>query len=516
MLPAHMTTENVFAMTSPLDGAALDDVTATETSAISEIVAKAREAQRAWAEQGVDERVKAILAVKDRVLDRAEEITKVVHLEVGKPEVEILLGEVLSSGDVVQYWCDAAEELLDSVEVELDKLSFPGKSGVIYKEARGVVALITPWNMPVAIPLRTLIPALLAGNAVVLKPSEVSPRAGKLVHDLFVGLVPDGLVGLVQGGKEAGAALSSADVDMVVFTGSVATGRKVAHACAERLIPCSIELGGKDAAIVLADADLDRAANGIVWGAMTMSGQNCASVERVYVEKTVAKALTEKIVAVVKGLAAGDVGPLATSMQRDLVQKHVDGAKEAGARILCGGAAGEKGYSFAPTVVEVDSDDVPLMKDETFGPVIPIATVENVDEAITRANASRYGLTASIWTKKARRGEELARRLRAGVVTINNHAFTGALPQAPWSGVGETGYGVTNSPLALEHLTRPRFVLVDKNRSKRELWWYPYTGTLRTIALAFAVLRSSTPGIGAKIAAFFRLVGALPKRLGGG
>ncbi len=511
-----MTTEAVFAMTSPLDGAALGDVAATEISQIAEIVAKAREAQRGWAEKSVDERVKALLSVKDRVLDRAETITREVHTEIGKPEVEILLGEVLSSGDVVQYWCDAIEELLDEVEVELDKLSFPGKSGLIYKEPRGVIALITPWNMPVAIPLRTLIPALLAGNAVVLKPSEVSPRSGKLVHELFDGLVPEGLVGLVQGGKDAGAALASADVDLVVFTGSVAAGRKVAHACAERLIPCSLELGGKDAAIVLADADLDRAANGIVWGALTMSGQNCASVERVYVEKAVAKQLTDKIVAVVKGLAEGDVGPLATATQRELVKKHVESAKEAGATVLVGGESGEKGYAFSPAVVEVGSDDSALMKDETFGPVIPIATVENVEEAITRANASRYGLTASVWTKKASRGAQLARRLRAGVVTINNHSFTGALPQAPWSGVGESGSGITNSPLALEHLTRPRFVLVDGNRSKRELWWYPYTGTIKTIALAFAVLRSRTSGIGAKIGAFFRLVGALPKRLGGG
>ena len=510
------TTESVFATTSPLDGAPLSDVTATELAAIADIVAKAREAQRAWADRTVDERVQVILSVKDRVLDRAEAITKELHLEIGKPEAEILLGEVLSSADVVQFWCDAVEELLEPVEVELDKLSFPGKSGMIHKEARGVIALITPWNMPVAIPLRTLVPALLAGNAVVLKPSEVSPRSGKVVADLFDGLLPDGLLGLVQGGRDAGAQLASADVDMVVFTGSVTAGRKVAHACAERLIPCSIELGGKDAAIVLADADLDRAANGIVWGALTMSGQNCASVERVYVENSVKKALTDKIVAVVKGLKESDVGPLATSTQRALVAKHVDDAKEAGARVLCGGEVGEKGYAYAPTVMDVDSDDSALMKDETFGPVIPIAGVENVDEAITRANASRYGLTASIWTKKTRRGEELARRLRAGVVTVNNHAFTGALPQAPWSGVGETGYGITNSPLALEHLTRPRFVLLDANRSKRELWWYPYTDTLRTIALAFAVLRSRTSGIGAKVAAFFRLVGALPKRLGGG
>jgi acyl-CoA reductase-like NAD-dependent aldehyde dehydrogenase len=302
---------------------------------------------------------------------------------------------------------------------------------------------------------------------------------------------------------------------MVVFTGSVAAGRKVAHACAEKLIPCSLELGGKDAAIVLADANLDRAANGIVWGAMTMSGQNCASVERVYVEKAVAKELTDKITLVVKSLAESEVGPLATKEQRQTVAAHVAAAKEAGAKVLVGGEEKDE-RTYTPTVITVDSDDLALMKDETFGPVIPIAEVADADEAIRRANASRYGLTASIWTRKTRRAEDLARKLRAGVVTINNHAFTGALPQAPWSGVGESGYGITSSPLALEHLTHPRFLLVDKNRAKRELWWYPYTDTLRTIALAFAVLRSRTSGIGAKISAFFRLLGALPKRLTGG
>jgi acyl-CoA reductase-like NAD-dependent aldehyde dehydrogenase len=489
--------------------------TATTRADVPATVAKAREAQRKWAETPMEERIKALLGVKDRVLDRAEEIARKVHGEIGRPEIEVLLGEVLPTGDVVQYWCDSIEELLDPMEVELDRLSFPGKTGTIHREPRGVIALITPWNMPVAIPLRTIVPALLAGNAVVHKPSEVSPGAGNIVAELFAGLLPEGLLGTVQGGKEQGAALAEADVDMVVFTGSVASGRKVAHACAEKLIPCSLELGGKDAAIVLADANLERAANGIVWGALTMSGQNCASVERVYVEKAVAKELTDKITSVVKGLASGDVGPLATKEQRATVAAHVTGAKDAGAKIVVGGEPGE-GLAYAPTVMTVSSDDLPIMKDETFGPVIPIAEVADVEEAITRANASRYGLTASIWTRKTRRAEDLARRLRAGVVTINNHAFTGALPQAPWSGVGESGYGITSSPLALEHLTRPRFLLVDKNRAKRELWWYPYTDTLRTIALAFAVLRSRTSGIGAKIGAFFRLLSAIPKRLTGG
>ncbi|HEY2370423.1 MAG TPA: aldehyde dehydrogenase family protein, partial [Polyangiaceae bacterium] len=358
----------------------------------------------------------------------------------------------------------------------------------------------------------TIIPALLAGNAVVFKPSEISPRAGKIIGDLFAGVVPKGVFGLVQGGRDAGAALCEADVDLVVFTGSVAAGRKVAHACAERLIPCSLELGGKDAAIVLADANLERAAAGVVWGAMSNAGQNCAAIERVYVDKSIADAFSKKVAEITKSLKFGDdIGPLATENQREIVKKHVETAE---GEILAGGKSLEtKGYGFEPTVLKVKSDDVPLMQDETFGPVLPIHVVSGEDEAVKLANDSKYGLTASVWTKDIEKGKRVAMRLRAGVVTVNNHAFTGALPQAPWSGFGETGYGITNSPLALDAMTRPRFVLVDSNRAKRELWWYPYTPALRMVALSFAKLRSGGTPIGEKIRAVFSLVSAFIARM---
>jgi acyl-CoA reductase-like NAD-dependent aldehyde dehydrogenase len=497
-----------FASTSPASGEPLAAVTATEPSAVAAIVAKARGAQGAWAATPVRERAKLLLAVKDRVLDRAEAIAKAVHAETGKPEVEALLSEVLPTADVVDYWTDSIEELLDATEVELDKMSYPGKTGLIFREARGVVALITPWNYPVALPLRTLLPALLAGNAVVFKPSEVTPRAGKLVCDLFEGILPAGVLELVQGGGDVGAALAEADVDLVVFTGSVATGKKVARACAERVSPCALELGGKDAAIVLEDANLDRAVSGIVWGALTNAGQNCASVERVYVEATVAQRFIDKVVAEVKTLRPGvELGPLTTLAQKDTAVGHIAAAKAAGAKVLVEGEV--DGLKLPATVVQVENDDSALMRDETFGPVIPIAIVKSADEAIQRANASRFGLTASLWTKNIRRAEELAHKLRAGVVTINNHAFTGALPAAPWSGQGETGYGITNSPLALDGLTRPRFVLTDRSGKKRELWWYPYTANLRTVVLAMAVLRSRTSGIFRKLGALFRLIPAM-------
>ncbi len=506
-----------FADKNPLDLSPLDEVVATSPDDVASIVKRAREAQLGWAETPVYERAAIIAKVKDRLLDRAEALAKTVSDETGKPMAEALLADVVASADVFDFWCASIEELTAPQEIDLDGLTYPGKQGTIYKEARGTIAMIMPWNFPVALPLRTLVPALLAGNAVVFKPSEISPRSGKAVVELFEGLLPKDVLSIVQGGGDVGGALCACDVELVVFTGSVRTGKKVAAACAERLIPCSLELGGKDAAIVLDDANLERAALGVAWGALSNAGQNCAAIERVYVQKGIAEKFIEKLTATVKGLRAGqDVGPLTTEAQREIVKRHVDDAKEHGGKVLCGGEPGKDGYAYEATVMRVESDDSLLMKEETFGPVIPVRVVADEKEALELANASKYGLTASIWTKDLARGERLARQLKAGVVTINNHSFTGALPAAPWSGHGETGYGITNSHLALEALTRPRFVLVDKGKAKRELWWYPYTPTVVTIALAMAKLRSRTTGVFAKLGALLRLLGAMPKRLGGG
>jgi len=504
--------ESPFATKSPADGKPLDPVVATPLDAIDDVVKRAREAQRAWSERGVADRVRAIAKVKQRMLAAAEEIGALVHAETGKPEAEALLGEVLASADVVAYWAETLPPELEPVEAEIDALSYPKKRGFIHREPRGVLALVMPWNFPFALPLRTILPALMAGNAVVLKPSEVTPRTGKRIVDLFDGLVPPGLVGLVQGGGDAGARLVEADVDYVVFTGSTKSGRRVAHACAERLVPCAVELGGKDAAIVLADADLERAANGIVWGAMMNAGQNCGAVERVYAVKAIAKELTTKIVAATKALRLGtDVGPLTTAAQQAIVARHVEAARAGGAEILAGGAPAGRG--FEPTVLAIDDDAAPIVAEETFGPVVPITEVADLDEAIRRANASRYGLTASLWTEDVRAAEKLATRLRAGVVTINNHSFTGAIPSMPWGGVGDSGWGVTGSVHALEHVTRARLVVVDRNRAPRETWWFPYSPTLRSLALAFAALRGGAASFVARIAALAAVLSLLPKRL---
>jgi acyl-CoA reductase-like NAD-dependent aldehyde dehydrogenase len=302
----------------------------------------------------------------------------------------------------------------------------------------------------------------------------------------------------------------------VVFTGSVATGRKIAVACAERLIPTSLELGGKDAAIVLKDCNLERTARGLVWGAFTNAGQNCASIERVYVEKPIADTLVPRVVALAKELRPGvDTGVLTTERQCDIVRSQLAKAVDAGAEVLAGGPPEEGKLDFPPTVVKVTDEDTPLMQDETFGPILPIVVVGDEEEAIRRANASRFGLTTSVWTKRINHAHEIARRLKSGVVTINNHGFTGAVAAAPWTGTGESGTGITNSPHALAELTRVRFVLEDRSSAKSELWWYPYTPVLRTIVYAMAKMRGGA-GIGGRIAAIFELLGALPKRLFGG
>lgn len=505
-----------FPATSPLDGSPLAPIVATEIAEIPALVERARKAQKAWADTPVVERAAAVAKVKRKLLARAEEIADLIHRECGKPIEEAALSEVLPNADLVDYWTASIEELLEGSVIELDALSYPGKMGRTRLDPRGVVGLITPWNYPVAIPLRSLVPALLAGNAVVWKPSEVSARSGALVASLFEGILPAGVLTLVQGGGDVGAAITSADVDLVVFTGSVATGRRIAVACAERLIPCSLELGGKDAAIVLRDCNLERAANGIVWGAFTNAGQNCASVERVYVERPIADKFIARVVELTKQLEPGvDTAVLTTQRQCAIVRDHVEAAVEAGAELLAGGTPEEGSLEFEPTVLKLTSEDTPLMRDETFGPVLPIVVVEDENEAIQRANASRYGLTTSLWTKRIHHAHDLAKQLKSGVVTINNHGFTAALPAAPWTGTGESGYGVTNSPFALAELTRARFVLEDRNGGKRELWWYPYTPVLRTLVFAMAKARGGA-GFFGRIAAFFRLLGAVPKRLLGG
>jgi len=268
-----------------------------------------------------------------------------------------------------------------------------------------------------------------------------------------------------------------------VFTGSVRTGRHVSRVAAERLIPAGLELGGKDAALVLADADIERAAAGITWAAMAFAGQNCAAVERCYVHRSLYQPFVDKVVERTKALRPmTDVGPLVTEAQLELVKRHVAEAVAAGARVLCGGDAPGPGLYHAPTVLTDVPADAAILREETFGPVLPIVPFDDVDEAVGWINATDYGLTTSVWTRDLELGETMASAMVCGVVTINNHSFTGALPDASWGGVKASGHGTTNSRFALYEMMRPRTVLVDAMSAPRELWWYPYNDALVDVA----------------------------------
>lgn len=509
--------DGVIIARNPADGTELARVPMDTQASVQEAVARARKASAAWGALSYRERGALLSRVRDRFLERAQQIAEILHKENGKPQVEAYMAEVIPNLDLFDYHIANDAKLLADEPVKLSPLNYPGKKGVIQHVPLGVIGLISPWNYPVSIPLRTLIPALMTGNAVVFKPSEYAALSGQAIFDLFDGILPKDVLVLVQGAGNVGAAIIEAGVDRIIFTGSVATGRKVGVAAAERLIPASLELGGKDAAIVLEDADLDRAANGVVWGAFANAGQNCAAVERVYVVEKVAEPFLQRVVEKTKKLRLtcdgpeAEVGPLINERQLEIVEQQVRDALSQGAKVLAGGSRRSPGFFFEPTVLADVDHRMAVMREETFGPLLPVQVVPSVEDAIRLANDSNYGLTASLWTRDLARAKALAPKLQTGIVTVNNHSFTAAIPQAPWTGVKETGSGVTNSRSALHEMTRPRFTLVDASKDRLEVWWFPYTPTLR--GMAAGVLQMARRGLGAKLGAVPKLLPLRGKRM---
>jgi len=473
---------------NPATGEVSARFAATPVAALPGILARAREAQAAWAAQPLRERCRFLARFGELLYGRREHAAALVTREAGKPLVESLFADVLMSLDTASYYAHHAPRLLSPELVPHHNPALKAKRGWLLQEPVGVVGLISPWNYPLAVPMGTLIPALAAGNAVVLKPSEFAPGCGAFLGELVAEAgAPASLVQVVQGRGDVGAALIAAGPDKVAFTGSVATGKRVAEACAARLIPSVLELGGKDAMLVLADADLNTASSAAVWGGFTNCGQACLSVERLYVERPIAERFIALCVEKTKRLRVGppedpatDLGPMIRPEHLERVMRQIEDAVSRGARLLTGGVRrGDLGLTFLePAVITGVTPQMSLMRDETFGPVLAIAVVEDEAQAIRAANDSAFALGASVWTRDAARGRRVAERLRAGSVMVNDVASYFGICEAPHGGSRDSGWGRTHSRAGLAELVHLKYVDVDLLPGIPKSWWYGYNREL--------------------------------------
>lgn len=496
-IPAKIETAELISR-DPATGEEIGRAPLTLPEEVARAVGRARAAQGAWAAASFDDRARVVMAARKIVLKEMEEIALLVSRESGKPVAEAISMEMATSLDLMQYFARKAESLLRPQRVGIGLYNLMGRSSYVVCKPVGVVGIISPWNFPWATPLGEVVMALMAGNAVVLKPSELTPLTSLKIKEVFTraGLA-DGLLQVVTGDGSTGAALVGAGVDKIMFTGSVATGKRVAEAASKYLIPVVMELGGKDPMIVLDDANIENAARGAIWGAFANAGQACASVERCYVHETIADKFTDAVVAETKRLRQtgdkqGDVGPMISEAQLRTVERHVYEATARGAKALTGGERipDVPAPFFPPTVLTNVDHSMDVMREETFGPVLPIMTFKTDDEAVRMANDSVFGLTASVWTGDVARGKRLAERIDAGTVTVNDVLYTHGIAQTPWGGVKQSGFGRTHGRAGLLELVNAQHMHVNRFSFLPDVWWFNYTpdaGKLfRALARRFA------------------------------
>ncbi len=481
---------------NPATGSEIGRVECVLAKDVKIAVENARRAFLTWRETSFRERKKIIMRSREVVLDEMDEIARLISDESGKPVAEALSMEIAPVLDLMQYFARNAEKMLKPRKINIGLYSLLGRSSKIIYQPLGVVAIIPAWNYPFSIPLGEAVMALMAGNTVIIKPSELTPFIGlKIGNNIEQAGLPENLVQIITGDGRTGAALVESAPDKIMFTGSVATGKKIAESAAKNLTDVVLELGGKDPMVVFADADLELAAQGAVWGAFCNSGQSCSSVERLYVEESAAEKLTNLIVAKTRKLKQGagsddatDIGALSSERQVIIVKDHVESFRQSGATILTGGEG--KNLFFEPTVISGADNSMRAMREETFGPTLPIAVFRTEEEAVRLANDSEFGLTASVWTRDLRKGKRVAEQIEAGTVCVNEVLYTHGIGQTPWGGFKNSGRGRTHGLEGLMELVQPQHIHVNKLAILPNAWWMPYGAnavkTFRGFARYFA------------------------------
>ncbi len=471
---------------NPATGETLREFESASAAEVRAAIERARQAQPAWADLGVRARVE-ILRKFQRLLHRnKDEVTRTITQENGKPQVEALVTEVLVVLDAARFLIENAHAALRPEPVSHGNLVMKTKSAHLVREPYGVIGIISPWNYPFATPATEGLAALVAGNAVVIKPSEFTPLAAlELASLLHQAGVPADICQVVVGDGSTGGALVEAPIDKIIFTGSVRTGKRVAETAAKKLLPVVLELGGKDPMLVLDDADLNVATSAALWGAFMNAGQTCLSVERCYVHRSLYEKFLAAVVEKTRKLRVGngmdpatDIGPMIHEQQLRVVEGHVADAIARGARLLAGGRRlPELGPNFyAPTVLADVTHEMLTMREETFGPVLSVMAFADDDEAVRLANDSEFGLAASVWTSDRRRGEALARRIQAGTVMVNDVISCFGVSEAPHGGVKSSGLGRAHGRLGLEEMVRIKYLDSDLLPRVRKVWWFGYGG----------------------------------------
>ncbi len=462
-----------------------------KTDALPEILKKSRKAQEEWSNWTQKDKKKCLKLLKIYLRDNLEGLAYIIASETGKPRIEAVNSDIFPAISVVEYCRQKIKKIHDRKKFPRNKLNFflkfAGRESYIHPRPLGIIGIISPWNFPFGIPFTQTVMAITAGNAVVLKPSSETPLTGLEIAKAFKETgIPEFLVQALPGsGSGIGAALVKSDVNRIIFTGSVDIGKHIMQQAAQTLTPVTMELGGKDPMIILEDAHLDRAIKGAVWASFINSGQVCVGVKRIYVHEEIYDEFIQKFKTQVEALKQGwgwdnpdiDVGSLINESALLEMEEHVRRAQEQGAKILTGGERNGDlaGYFFKPTVLYDMEQDHDSVQEEIFGPITNVLQFQTDKEAVTLANDSRFALSGSVWTSNIKRGKNIAEQLLGGTITINNHCYTYALPETPWGGRRESGFGRTHGEFGFDELLEPHHIHVDKAKFSSDPWWHPYT-----------------------------------------